>query len=146
MASHDNTLDLDYDEQNDVLYASLGSPKAALSYEVSKDIWLDYTPPHRTVVGITILNFLKRYPVPNRDTVFQMARTVVQDMLQRYPSVPIDQALVTIHINPVPWLQSVSTATLGIHTTPLTHVVGFTSHVESLRIQGNRIVPEDAVA
>jgi uncharacterized protein YuzE len=146
MASKDNTLDLDYDEQNDVLYASLGSPQAALSYEISKDVWLDYIPPNRTVMGITVLNFLEHYPVTNRDTLLEMARTIVQDLLQRYPVVPLDQGRVTVRMSPTPWLLSISTATAGTYAIPLTKVVGFVSHFETLRIQGNRVVAEDTVA
>ena len=144
MASHDNTLDLDYDEQNDVLYASLGSPQAALSYEISKDIWLDYIPPDRTVVGITILNFLEHYPAANKDAVLQEARSIVQDLLQRYPSVHLDQGRVTIHMNP--WILNSSTATAGTYAKPLTKVVGFVSHFETLRIQGNRMTSGDPAA
>lgn len=146
MASKDNILDLDYDEQNDVLYASLGSPQAALSYEISKDVWLEYIPPHRTVIGIMILNFLKHYPVTNRDTLLEMARTIVHDLLQKYPSVPLDQERVTIRMSPTPWLLSFSTTTAGTYAIPLTKVIGFTSYAETLRIQGNRVVAEDTVA
>jgi hypothetical protein len=153
MASHDDTLDLDYDERNDVLYASLGSPQAVLSYEMSKDVWLDYIPPSRTVVGLTILNFLEHYPVTNRDTLLEIAQTVVRDLLQRYPSVPIDQGLlVTIRVSPTSSLQIVGTTTApaGTHTIPLTQVVGFVSRFDTLRIQGNRqghrVVAEDTVA
>lgn len=152
MASQDDRLNLDYDEQNDVLYASLGSPQAALSYEISKDVWLDYIPPKRTVVGITILNFSEHYPVTHRDTLLEIAQSVVQDLLQKYPSVAIDQQLVTIRISPTPALQIVSTttATAGTHTIPLTQVVGFVSRFDTLRIQGNRqgnrAVAEDIVA
>ena len=146
MASQDNTLDLDYDEQNDVLYASLGSPQAALSYEIRKDIWLDYIPPHRRVLGVTVLNFLEHYPVVNRDTVLHEARTIVQDLLQRYPSVPLDQELVTVRMNPTPWLLCSSTTTAGTHATPLTKVVGFVSYFDTLRIQGNRVAAKDIVA
>jgi uncharacterized protein YuzE len=146
MASDETTLNLDYDEQNDVLYASRGSPQAALSYEISKDVWLDYIPPNRIVVGITILNFVEHHPVTNKGTLLEIAQTVVQDLLQRYPSVPIDQGLVTIRMSPSPWLQIFSTAPAGTYAIPLTHAVGFTSHFEPLRIQGNRVVPEDAMA
>jgi uncharacterized protein YuzE len=146
MASKDNILDLDYDEQNDVLYASLGSPQAALSYEISKDIWLEYIPPNRTVIGIMILNFLKYYPVTNRDKLLEMARTIVHDLLQKYPSVPLDQERVTIRMSPTPWLFSFSTTTAGTYAIPLTKLIGFTSYAETLRIQGNRVVAEDTVA
>jgi uncharacterized protein YuzE len=146
MASQDNTLDLDYDEQNDVLYASLGSPQATLSYEISKDIWLDYIPPNRRVLGVTVLNFSEHYPVANSDTVLQEAQTIVEDLLQRYPLVPSDQERVTVRMNPAPWLLSSSTATAGTHATPLTKVVGFVSHFDTLRIQGNRVASKDTVA
>jgi hypothetical protein len=146
MASQDNTLDLDYDEQNDVLYASLGSPQAALSYEISKDIWLDYIPANRRVLAVTVLNFLEHYPVANRDTVLQEARTIVQDLLQRYPSVPLDPERVTIRMNPAPWLLSSNTATAGTHAKPLMKVVGFVSHFYTLRIEGNRVAAKDIVA
>jgi uncharacterized protein YuzE len=151
MASQDDTLNLDYDEQNDVLYASLGSPQAALSYEISKDVWLDYIPPNRTVVGITVLNFLEHYPVTNRDVLLEIAQTVVQDLLRRSPSVPIDQGLVTIRMSLTPSLQIIgtTTATAGTYPIPRTHVVGFVSRFETLRIegnrQGNRVVAEDTV-
>jgi hypothetical protein len=146
MALKDKILDLDYDEQNDVLYASVGSPQASLSYEVSRDIWLDYIPPSRMVVGVTVLNFLAHHPVTTRDTLLEMAKTVVEDILQSYPLVPLDQQRVTIRMYPAPWLLSVSTATAGIHTIPLTKDVGFVSHFEPLRIQGNRVVAGDTVA
>ena len=146
MASKDNTLDLDYDEQNDVLYASLGSPQAALSYEISKDVWLDYIPPDRTVVGLTVLNFLKQYPVTSREALLEEARSIAQDLFQRYPSVPLDHERVIIRMSPAPWLLNVSTTTAGTYAMPLTKVVGFASHFETLRIQGNRVVAGDTVA
>jgi uncharacterized protein YuzE len=146
MASKDTILDLNYDEQNDVLYASLGPPQAALSYQISKDIWLDYIPPNRRVMGVTILNFLEHYPVTNNGTWLEIAQIVVQDLLEKYPSVPLDQEQLTIRMNPTPWLLSISTTTAGTHATPLTKVVGFVSYFDTLRIQGNRVVAEDTVA
>lgn len=143
MASNDNSLDFDYDEQNDVLYVSIGSPQAALSYEIRKDIWLDYIPPNKTVVGVTVLDFSKHYPVTHKDEWREKVQIVVQDLLQKYPSVPVDYAPVTIHIGPTPWLQSFSTATAGIHAMPLTHTVGFSSYYVPLRIEGNRVQSRD---
>ena len=146
MAAQDDTLNFDYDEQNDVLYASLGSPQAALSYEIRKDVWLDYVPPNRTVVGVTILNFLEHHPVTNRDSLLEITQTVVHDLLQKYPTVPLDQGEVTLRISPTPWLRTFTTATVGVHATPLTQVIGFVSRFETLRIQGNRVVAESIVA
>jgi hypothetical protein len=142
----DNTIDLNYDEENDVLYASLGSPQTALSYEISKDVWLDYIPPDRTVVGLTVLSFLKHYPITNRETLLEDARSIAKDLFRKYPSVPIDHERVTVRMNPTPWLLNVSTATAGTYSMPLTKVVGFASHFETLRIQGNRVVAGDTVA
>jgi uncharacterized protein YuzE len=95
MASQDDILNMDYDTESDVLYVSLGPPQASLSYEIAKDIWLDCLPPHRAVIGMTIINFLRHYPIEDRAEVFSAGRTVVKTLLQRYPSVPMDEAMQT---------------------------------------------------
>jgi hypothetical protein len=152
MASPDDALDLSYDERGDVLYASLGPTQAALSYEVMKDIWLDYVPPNRAVVGITVLNFLQHYPVAERTDLLTQARAVVQELLQTYPVVPSDERLEaspvvgastnvpqpTVRITAEPWLQistTVTTAAAGIFTQPLTRSFGVVSLFETPRLE-----------
>lgn len=49
MATFNERIDVDYDEHNDILYTSIGAPLAMLSYEIRKDIWLNYIPPHQEV-------------------------------------------------------------------------------------------------
>ena len=88
MASPDDILELDYDAENDVLYASLRTPQAALSHELMEDVFLRYIPPSPEVVGITIINFLRHYPLQDTALVLSAARTVVEDLLEKYPSVP----------------------------------------------------------
>ena len=85
MASKNDMLDVDYDEENDVIYASLGPPQAALSYEISKDVWLDYIPPNRTVVGITVLNFLKHYPVTNKTALLEWHKLLCKTCCKGIP-------------------------------------------------------------
>jgi uncharacterized protein YuzE len=151
MASHDDTLNLDYDERGDVLYASLGPPQASLSYEITKDIWLDYVPPNRTVVGITVIGFLAHYPVEDRTQLLTVARAAVQDLLRTYPRIPPDERSEenaifgespsanepTIRIAPVPWLhlQNYSTAAVGTYAMPLTRFIGVVSLFETPRLQ-----------
>jgi uncharacterized protein YuzE len=74
-------LTLDYDEERDVLYASVGPPRRAVSDEVDDDIWLRYCPPSPTVVGITIVNFRRHFPQ-------QDGTDVIRGLLQKYPIVP----------------------------------------------------------
>jgi uncharacterized protein YuzE len=74
-------LRLDYDQEGDVLYASFGPPQAAISDEVDDDILLRYCPPSPQVVGITILNFRRRFPSED-------AADVIQRLLQKYPMIP----------------------------------------------------------
>jgi len=152
MASTDDPLDLSYDEHGDVLYASLGPPQAALSYEVAEDIWLDYIPPNRAVVAITVLNFLRHYPVADRTQLLTEARAVVQELLQTYPLVPSDDRMeasavlgespnvppVTIRLSSEPGLQistTVTTAAAGTYMGPLTQSFGVVSLFESPRVQ-----------
>jgi hypothetical protein len=42
--SAESLWQLDYDARGDVLYASLGDPQPALSYEIETDILLNYIP------------------------------------------------------------------------------------------------------
>jgi uncharacterized protein YuzE len=79
--SSPSELMLDYDEEMDVLYASLGPPQHAISDEVDDDILLRYRPPSRDVVGITIVNFRRHFP-------HEDAANVIQHLLQQYPVVP----------------------------------------------------------
>jgi len=95
MASPDDILELDYDAENDVLYASLGTPQAALSYEMMEDVLLRYIPPSPEVVGITIINFLRHYPLRDTALVLSAAKAVVEGLLEKSPSIPLDQ--VSLH-------------------------------------------------
>ena len=70
-----------YDDERDVLYASLGEPKAAITDEVEEDIGLRYCPPSPEVVGITIVNF--RHHFPHKEPL-----DVIMALLHRYPKVP----------------------------------------------------------
>jgi hypothetical protein len=80
---------LDYDERGDVLYASLGNPHPALSYEIETDILLNYAPPNPQVVGITVLNFLKHFPRRDGTPVQSHAAAIVEELFRKYPLVPL---------------------------------------------------------
>jgi uncharacterized protein YuzE len=70
-----------YDEANDVLYASLGEPKPAVTDEVKDDIGLRYCPPNPQVIGITIMNFRRHFPHGG-------AMNIIQRLYRQYPTVP----------------------------------------------------------
>ena len=74
-------LILDYDQERDVLYASLGASQHAITDDVEEDIGLRYCPPRPEVVGITILNFRRHFPR-------QEPADVIQHLLRKYPTVP----------------------------------------------------------
>jgi uncharacterized protein YuzE len=81
MALSSTALVLDYDQEGDVLYASLGPPQPAISDEVDDDILLRYCPPSRDVVGITIVNFRRHFSC-------QEPADVIHCLLRKYPTVP----------------------------------------------------------
>lgn len=56
-----NRLNFFFDREADVLYLSLGKPKAAVSIEVGDDILVRLSPKTKKVVGCTILNLTKRF-------------------------------------------------------------------------------------
>jgi uncharacterized protein YuzE len=74
-------LVLTYDQEADVLYASLGAPQQAITDEVEDDILLRYCPPRPEVVGITIANFRRHFPDKE-------PAKVIQDLIRKYPIVP----------------------------------------------------------
>jgi len=86
-------VQLHYDEEGDVLYASVDKPRQALSFEVDTDILLRYVPPDPTTIGITILGFLGHYPCPLDIPLLDHARHVVSRLLEQYPQVPKDDDL-----------------------------------------------------
>jgi uncharacterized protein YuzE len=82
MAIRDSAaLELAYDAQSDVLYASLGAPQPGITDEAEDDVWLRYCPPQPQVVGVTILNFRRHFPA-------QEPAAVIQQVLEKYPVVP----------------------------------------------------------
>ena len=141
MASLDDTLELDYDERNDVLYASLGPPQAALSYEITEDVLLRYVPPNRAVVGITIIDFLAHHPVEDRAQLLAAAKTVVQDLLRRYPSVPSDERTQEPQIASAEnrYVQVFTSAAYGTGPDRSTIYVGVAPLVQSPRIQSSQV-------
>ena len=80
---------LDYDARGDVLYASIGDPQPALSYEIETDVLLNYIPPNPRVVGITVINFLKHFPRREIAPIDSHATAVVEDLYRKYPCVPM---------------------------------------------------------
>jgi hypothetical protein len=79
----------DYDAQGDVLYVSFTAPQAALSLEVEPDVLLRYVPPSLNIVGITFLNFLAHFPGSDPKTAPACVTAVVDDILRKYPKVPL---------------------------------------------------------
>jgi hypothetical protein len=82
---------LDYDDEVDVLYASVGPAQRALCVEVEPDILLRYVPPRPNVVGLTVMDFLAQFPQPPETPFEAHARGVVRELLHKYPTVPGDR-------------------------------------------------------
>ena len=53
-------MQIAYDSVADVLYLSVGEPRAAISREVGDDVLLRIDPDAQEVVGVTILNLSTR--------------------------------------------------------------------------------------
>lgn len=87
--SAESLWQLDYDARGDVLYASIGDPQSALSYEIETDVLLNYVPPNPHVVGITVINFLKHFPRLDATPVHSHATAIVEELYRKYPLVPV---------------------------------------------------------
>jgi len=53
-------LSWEYDEEADVLYISIGEPRAALTVDIGESILARYDEKEKEVVGITIMNVRRR--------------------------------------------------------------------------------------
>jgi len=53
-------LDWEYDEEADVLYISVGSPRPAVTLDLGEGILARYDEESRKVVGISVLGFRSR--------------------------------------------------------------------------------------
>ncbi len=54
------SLEWDYDAEADVLYLSLGTPRAAEGVDVGEGVVLRYDPEQREVVGLTVIGVRAR--------------------------------------------------------------------------------------
>ena len=54
-------LDIHYDPSADVLYCSFGPPQEAVGEETSDGVVVRRNPETNTLVGITVIGFLKRF-------------------------------------------------------------------------------------
>jgi hypothetical protein len=61
MAQTELELKMKYDPEGDVLYGSLGEPRAAISVETEKGIVYRLDPDTDEVVGFTVIDFSKRF-------------------------------------------------------------------------------------
>lgn len=53
------TLRFAYDKEGDILDIAIGRPKAAISREITDDVFVRFDPKSRKVIGFSILNFTK---------------------------------------------------------------------------------------
>lgn len=80
---------IDYDEESDVLYASLGPARRALSWEIAPDILLRYVPPSPDVVGITLVHCLRQFPRPPQVPLDLHLYAVLHVLWREHPKVPL---------------------------------------------------------
>jgi uncharacterized protein YuzE len=61
MVQSANELRITYDREADVLYCAFGDPKPAISVEHDNGVVVRFNPDNDEVVGVTILDFFKRF-------------------------------------------------------------------------------------
>ena len=55
-----DTIDWEYDEEADVLYLSVGTPKSAVGVDIGEGVVVRYDEVNNEVVGLTVLGLRKR--------------------------------------------------------------------------------------
>lgn len=80
---------IDYDKESDVLYASLGTPQRALSWEIAPDVLLRYVPPCPDIIGMTIIHCLRHFPCPAQVPLDVHLSAVIHVLWREHPKVPL---------------------------------------------------------
>jgi uncharacterized protein YuzE len=77
-------LNIDYDSEVDVLYVSFGKPKPAICVEVSAGDLVRVDAYTDKIVGITIIDFKKRYIEPNSISIEESANIVIPKIINQF--------------------------------------------------------------
>ena len=56
-------ISISYDKEADVVYLSFGKPVKAEGEEIKEGIFARYDPKNKKLVGLTIINFLKKFAI-----------------------------------------------------------------------------------
>ncbi len=76
-------LNIDYDSTADVLYVSFGKPRAAVSVEVNEGDLVRVDAYSDKIVGITIIDFKKRYLESSPLSIEESAKKLVPIILSQ---------------------------------------------------------------
>lgn len=73
-----NSLRISYDKAADVLYLAFGAPKTGIDEEIKPGIFVRLDSRSRQAIGMTIIDFEKRFSRPVADSVpIDLARFLV---------------------------------------------------------------------
>ncbi len=59
-----------YDKETDVLYASIGEPQEAIAQKIADEVFAQFNPVNKEIVGFTISNFAKQFVKSNKGKYF----------------------------------------------------------------------------
>lgn len=77
-------LNIDYDSTVDILYVSFGKPRSAICIEVNKGDLVRVDAYTDKVVGITIIDFKKRYMESSLLDIEETANKIVPTLLTQF--------------------------------------------------------------
>jgi uncharacterized protein YuzE len=77
-------LNIDYDSTADILYVSFGKPRSAICFEVNKGDLIRVDAYTNKVVGITIIDFKKRYMESSLLNIEETAKNIVPTLLNQF--------------------------------------------------------------
>ena len=77
-------LNIDYDSTADILYISFGKPKPAICVEVSDGDLVRVDAYTDKVVGVTIIDFKKRYINQHSFSIEESASVIVPKILEQF--------------------------------------------------------------
>ena len=87
MDTTDKYIDVDYDEESDVLYISLGKPRPGIVLEDDNGRLIRIDPKTNEMIGITLLDLKEHYALTSIEDIQEVAKNIVQETANNFFSI-----------------------------------------------------------
>ncbi len=107
-----NTVNIDYDVDEDILFVTFGERQSATGYEVSDQILLRLKPGTSKPAGLTLFNFARHIAVPEGIEVGEVGNVagaaLASDVVRRFVELRKEDGCMKAYMRQPPLLEAVA--------------------------------------